>query len=106
MKRSARSAHVGGIALLVLLAGTTGCSKLKARDQLEKGIQEFKAGHYEAAIDHFQTSIALDPSYTNAKTYLATAYSYQVVPNNNTPQNEAVAQKALNLWNEVLQRDP
>jgi Tfp pilus assembly protein PilF len=106
MKRSARSANVGGIALLVLLASTTGCSKLKARDQLEKGIQEFKSGHYEAATNHFQNSIALDPGYTTAKTYLATAYSYQVQPNNSTPQNVAVAQKALNLWNEVLQRNP
>lgn len=106
MKRSATSAHVGGIALLVLLASTTGCSKLKARDQLEKGIQDFKSGHYEAAVDHFQNSIALDPGYTTAKLYLATAYSYQVVPNNNSPQNLAVAQKALNGFNEVLSRNP
>ena len=107
MKRSAQSAHVAGsVALLLLLASTTGCSKLKARDQLVKGVQEFKAGHYETAIDRFQESVRLDPSYTPAKTYLATAYSYQVQPNNNTPQNLAVAQKALDGFNEVLARDP
>ena len=107
MKRSAKSAHVtGSVALLLLLAGTTGCSKLKARDQLVKGVQEFKAGHYETAIDRFQESIRLDPSYTPAKTYLATAYSYQVQPNNNTPQNMRIAQKALDGFNEVLSRDP
>ena len=107
MNRSARSAHAtGSVALLLLLAGTTGCSKLKARDQLTKGVQEFKAGHYETATNFFQNAIQLDPSYTTAKTYLATAYSYQVQPNNNTPQNLAVAQKALNNFDEVLSRNP
>ena len=107
MKASARSAQIAGsAALLLILTGATGCSKLKARDQLVKGIQEFKAGHYETAIDHFQQSVALDPSYPNAKTYLATAYSYQVQPNNNTPQNLAIAQKAINGFDEVLQTNP
>src|SRR5579875_669023 len=107
MKASARSAQIAGsAALLLILTGATGCSKLKARDQLVKGVQEFKAGHYENAIDHFQQSIELDPSYTPAKTYLATAYSYQVQPMNNTPQNLAVAQKALDGFNEVLAKDP
>ena len=107
MNRSARCAHAtGSVALLLLLASTTGCAKLKARDQLTKGVQEFKAGHYETATNFFQNAIQLDPSYTTAKTYLATAYSYQVQPNNNTPQNVAVAQKALANFNEVLSRDP
>ncbi len=107
MTQSAQRAHVpGGLALLLLLVGTTGCSKLKARDQLVKGVQEFKAGHYETAIDRFQESVRLDPTYPNAQTYLATAYSYQVQPNNNTPQNLAVAQKALDGFNQVLQRNP
>ena len=107
MKASARSAQIAGsAALLLILTGATGCSKLKARDQLVKGIQEFKAGHYETAIDHFQQSVALDPNYPNAKVYLATAYSYQVQPNNNTPANLAIAQKAIDGFNEVLQTNP
>ena len=107
MTRSAQRAHVpGGLALLFLLAGTTGCSKLQARDQLVKGVQEFKAGHYENAIDRFQESVRLDPTYPNAQVYLATAYSYQVQPNNNTPQNLAIAQKALDGFNQVLEKKP
>lgn len=107
MNRSARSAQfTGSLALLLALAGTTGCAKLKARDQLTKGIQEFKAGHYEAATNYFQNAIQLDPSYTNAYSYLATAYAYQVQPNNNTPQNLAVAQKALDGFNAVIAKKP
>ncbi len=107
MNQSAKSAKLtGGVALLLVLAGTTGCAKLKARDQLTKGIQEFKAGHYETATNYFQNAIQLDPSYTTAHNYLATAYAYQVQPNNNTPQNVAVAQKALDGFNEVLAKKP
>lgn len=107
MNASAYSAKIAGsAALLLILTGATGCAKLKARDQLVKGVQEFKAGHYETAIGHFQESIQLDPSYTPAKTYLATAYSYQVQPNNNTPQNLATAQKALDGFNDVLAKNP
>ncbi len=41
--------------LLVLLAlfSTIGCSKLRARDQLNKGVQSYKNAKYEEAIEHF-----------------------------------------------------
>src|ERR1700728_2748900 len=77
----------GGAALLLVLAGTTGCTKLKARDQLVKGVNAFKAGKYEEAVNHFQTSVDLDPSYATARLDLAAAYSYEVVPNLDTPDN-------------------
>ncbi len=94
-------------ALLALMLGTvTGCNKLKARDQLTKGVQAFKNAQYEEAVSHFQNSIALDPNYEDAKLYLATAYSYQVVPNLDTPENLKVAQRAIDGFNEVLAKDP
>jgi len=104
MKLSARIS--AGAALLVLLASTVGCAKLRARDQLVKGVQAFKAGHYEEAVDHFQNSINLDPSYASAKLYLATAYSYQVVPNLDSPENLRTANKALATFDDVLAKDP
>ena len=93
--------------MLALLLGTvTGCNRLKARDQLNKGIQAFKNARYEEAIDHFQKSIELDPNYEPGKLYLATAYSYQVVPNLDTPENLRVAQKAIDGFQAVLAKDP
>ncbi len=108
MKRSAGFAarFAGSSALLLLLAGTLGCAKLKARDQLGKGIQAFKGGKYEEAIDHFQQSINYDPSYANAKLYLATAYSYQVIPGDSSPGNLKNAQRALDGFNQVLAENP
>ena len=94
-------------ALLALMLGTaTGCNKLKARDQLNKGVQAFKNARYEEAVSNFQNAIELDPNYENAKLYLATAYSYQVVPNLDSPENLKVAQKALDGFNAVLAKDP
>jgi tetratricopeptide (TPR) repeat protein len=104
MKLSARI--TAGFALLIVLGSTIGCTKLRARDQLVKGVQAFKAGHYEEAVGHFQNSIALDPNYESARLYLATAYSYQVVPNLDTPENMAIAKKAMDGFNEVLAKNP
>ena len=69
------------VASLSMLLATTGCSKLKARDQLNKGVQAYKNARYEEAIQHFQTAVNLDPSLTMTHMYLATAYAQQVVPN-------------------------
>jgi tetratricopeptide (TPR) repeat protein len=104
MKLSARIS--ASAALLLVLASTVGCNKLRARDQLVKGVQAFKAGQYEQAVDHFQTSIQLDPNYPAARLYLATAYSYQVVPGLDTPDNIAIANKALDGFNSVLAEKP
>jgi tetratricopeptide (TPR) repeat protein len=104
MKFSARIP--AGTALLLVLASTVGCTKLKARDQLVKGVQAFKSGKYEEAVNRFQTAVQLDPGYKNAHTYLATAYAYQVVPNMDTPDNLKIAQKALDGFNYLLATDP
>ena len=57
-------------------------------------------------MNHFQNAIALDPNYEDAKLYLATAYSYQVVPNLDTPENLAIAQKALDGFQRCAGEEP
>jgi tetratricopeptide (TPR) repeat protein len=93
-------------ALLVLLASTVGCNRLKARDELNKGIAAFKGGQYEQAVNHFQNSVRLDPAYEVGKLYLATSYAYQVVPNLTDAHNLDIAQKAIDGFQEVLANDP
>ena len=93
-------------ALLLLMLSATGCNKLKSRDQLNKGIAAFKNAQYEQATNHFQQAVDLDPAYEQAKLYLATAYAYQVVPNLETPDNMKLAQKALDGFQAVLDKDP
>jgi tetratricopeptide (TPR) repeat protein len=104
MKLSARISI--GAATLLVLCSTVGCAKLKARDQLVKGVQAFKAGKFEEAVDHFQRSIDLDPDYDVARLDLAAAYSSQVVPNLDSPDNLKVAHQALDQFNIVLSKNP
>ena len=94
------------VASLSMLLATTGCNKLKARDQLNKGVQAYKNARYEEAINHFQTAVNLDPSLTMTHMYLATAYAQQVVPNSDTPANKALADHAIAAYKDALQIDP
>jgi tetratricopeptide (TPR) repeat protein len=94
------------VALTVLLGTSTGCDFLKSRDQLTKGVAAFKNAQYEQATNYFQNAVRLDPKNPTAKLYLATTYASQVVPNLMTPENLALAQKALDGFNAVLADNP
>jgi Tetratricopeptide repeat len=97
-------------ALVVTLAGMvlsmSGCSQLEARDQLNKGVDAYKSARYEEAIDHFQRATQLDPSLPMAKTYLATALAQNVVPGVTSPENLKTANQAIEIFQEVLSKDP
>jgi tetratricopeptide (TPR) repeat protein len=97
-------------ALAVALAGMvlsmSGCNRLAARDQLNKGVEAYKSAHYEEAIGHFQRATQLDPSLPMAKSYLATALAQNVVPGLDTPDNLKTAQQAIDIFQEVLDKDP
>jgi tetratricopeptide (TPR) repeat protein len=93
------------VAMLALLS-TMGCSKLRARDQLNKGVTAYKNAKYEEAIDHFQQAVALDPSLINAKMYLATAFAQQYIPGADTPENNKMAEQAIEQYQRVLAMNP
>ena len=97
-------------ALAVALAGMvislSGCNKLAARSELNKGVDAYKSAHYEDAINHFQRAIQLDPKLPMAKGYLATALGHNVVPGLLTPDNLKTAQQAIDIFQEVLAADP
>ena len=93
-------------ALVAITVSVTGCDKLKARDQLNKGVEAFKAQKYEEAIRHFQEASKDDPTLPTAKQYLATALSQNVVPGLTTPDNLKTAQQAIDVFQEVLQEHP
>ncbi len=89
-------------AAMLAIITSVGCSKLRARDQLNKGVTAYKNAKYEEAIDHFQQSVALDPSLINAKMYLATAFAQQYIPGADTPDNNKMAEQAIEQYQKVL----
>src|SRR5215469_5655404 len=94
------------IALGGMVLSMSGCNRLQARDQLNKGVDAYKAARYEEAIGHFQKATELDPSLPMAKSYLATALAQNVVPGLDTPDNLKTAQQAIAMFQEVLNKDP
>lgn len=105
MKLTARVPATAGL-MALLLVSATGCKRLRANDQINKGVADFKNARLESAENHFQNAINIDPDNPNPLIYLATTYSSQVVPNLDTPDNKKMAQNALDTFQKVLQRDP
>ena len=91
---------------MLALFSSMGCGKLRARDQLNKGVTAYKNAKYEEAIDHFQQAVALDPTLINAKMYLATAFAQQYIPGADTPDNNKMAEQAIEQYQNVLAMNP
>lgn len=104
MTKSARLVTV--LAVAAALLNIAGCKKLQARDQLNKGVQNYKASKYEKAIENFKNAVSLDGDLEVAKLYLATALMQQYVPGLDTAENNAYAQQAIDEYKEVLRSDP
>ncbi len=94
------------ITVVLLMIGSTGCSKLKARDHLNKGVQAFSNAQYPEAVEHFKKSIENDPEFTTARLYLATAYMSQYIPGAESPENIEMADTAMQEFKRVLEVEP
>jgi tetratricopeptide (TPR) repeat protein len=103
MKRSARFLVV--LAVAASLTGL-GCDRLRARDQLNKGVQSYRGAQYDSAIEHFKNAVSLDPTLTVAGLYLATAYAQQCVPGVDTPDNTRNCNQAIDEFKKLLDRNP
>ena len=104
MKRQVKVAALVVVSALLMLS--TGCNKLRARDQLNKGVQAYKNARFEQAIEHFKNSVNLDPGLETARLYLATAYMGQYVPGVDLPENKRNAELAIEQYQNVLSSDP
>ena len=104
MKTSLKALVIGAAALAVL--ATSGCDKLRARDQLNKGVNAYKNAKYDTAIEDFKRAVGYDPTLLNAKLYLATAYAQQYIPGVDSPDNLQNANNAIEQYKSVLEQDP
>jgi tetratricopeptide (TPR) repeat protein len=94
------------LAVTAALLMTAGCNKLKARDQLNKGVKAYRNANYEEAIEKFKNAVEFDPDLKVAKLYLATAYAQQYVPGVEDAANVRMAQQAIDEYKKVLENDP
>lgn len=93
-------------AAFLLGLSTTGCKKLEARDNLNKGVGAFKNAKYSDAVNFFTSAVNLDPNYITARLYLATAYMSQYIPGAESPENTGYWKSALEQFQKVLEQNP
>jgi tetratricopeptide (TPR) repeat protein len=90
---------------VILIFGVSGCNKLKARDLLNKGVNAFKAGQSDAAIEDFKRATELDPNLMMARVYLATAYASLYIPGAPSAENKARGEQAIQEFKGILDTD-
>jgi len=72
---------------------------------MQRGVNEFQAARYPAAVVAFERAVAIDPSNANAQLYLASAHMQQFVPGVESPENARLAEAARTHFRRVLDLD-
>jgi Tfp pilus assembly protein PilF len=99
--------NLAALAVVAVVAfATTGCEKLKARDNLNRGVQAYKSAQYTQAVEMFEKAVQLDPTFATARLYLAMAYYMQYIPGAESPENQQMADHALEQFQKVLSQEP
>jgi tetratricopeptide (TPR) repeat protein len=104
--KNTNSVALLAVATFVVAFGATGCAKLKARDDLNKGVAAYRDGKYDQSIEFFKQAKDLDPTLTNARLYLATAYATQYIPGAPSDENIRMGGAAVKEFQDVLSADP
>jgi len=84
----------------------SGCTKLRARDKLNKGVYAYRSGQFDEAIEDFKEAKGFDPTLTSAQLYLATAYASEYVPGAPSPDNIRNGEQAVKEFQSILETDP
>lgn len=97
---------LAAVALLSVVILSTGCQKLKARDELNKGVTAYKNAKYADAVEHFKLAVELDPEFPTARLYLAMSYFSQFIPGATSDDNMQMARSAEAEFKKVLDANP
>jgi tetratricopeptide (TPR) repeat protein len=104
--KNKNSVALFAVAMIAVGFGASGCAKLKARDELNKGVAAYRDGKYDQAIEFFKDAKDNDPTLTNAQLYLATAYATQYIPGAPSDENIRMGEAAVKQFQEVLTDNP
>jgi len=92
--------------LAALRAQMPACQDADAQKEVAAGEGFSRAAQYAKAAEHYEAALHIDPTCTNAMMNLATAYMQQVVPGADSPENLALADRAREQFEKVLQQQP
>lgn len=95
--------------LAALVFSSGGCAlvnRVRAKNALNEGARAYKDGRFKDAEDRFREAYELDPSQKNAPLFIARAVQQQYKPGVNTPENVAMGERAIQAYQDILNRDP
>ena len=104
----ARSRAVAFASLILAAALAGGCNQLKARQEIKKGNEYFKAGQYQTALAAYQEALRLDPNEKKLHKNIGLAYMGMYQPGSKHAKDLEYAQKAiehLKIYTEAFPED-
>ncbi|MGH9793802.1 MAG: tetratricopeptide repeat protein [Candidatus Acidiferrales bacterium] len=78
----------------------------RAREELKRGVEAYKQSDIEQAILHFRRAKEIDPSFVNARLYLATAFAALYIPGAPSDENRQNGESAILEFRGVLEIEP
>jgi TonB family protein len=94
------------MALLMVATALAAQDPVDFSGWMGRGVQEFQAAHYPAAVAAFERAVAIDASNVSPQLYLATAYMQQFIPGAESAENIRLADAARTHFLRVLDLDP
>jgi tetratricopeptide (TPR) repeat protein len=91
-----RSPRLAGVAVLLLgTLAVSGCNKIRARQEIKKGNEFFKATQYQAALANYQEALRLDPGESRLHKFIGETYMALYQPGSKHPKDIEFANKAI-----------
>ena len=81
-------------------------AQIQAREAFDQGLQAFKNGQYQEAIQQFSRAKQLDPKLIDARLYLATSYASQFISGAPSEENRQKGEAAIAEFRELLNIQP
>jgi hypothetical protein len=95
--------------LAAVVFSSGGCAlinRVRAKNALNEGARAYKDGRFKDAEDKFREAYSLDESQKNAPLFIARAVQQQYKPGVQTPENLQMGERAVQAYQEILNRDP
>jgi tetratricopeptide (TPR) repeat protein len=78
----------------------------EAKQELNEAAKSYKQGQYAAAEQHSRRALQLDPNSRIAPSFIARSIHAQYRPGVSDAENIAIAERAIDAYQEILHRDP
>jgi tetratricopeptide (TPR) repeat protein len=92
--------------LLLAVGGVSGCNKIKARQEIKKGNEFFKATQYQAALANYQEAMRLDPGEARLHKFVGETYMALYQPGSKHPKDLEFANKSIQELQTYLKEYP